>query len=189
MSALSSLPNLPASSQSVEASPGRHADPPSDGCAGTSSDAHSRSYTASPIHSVLDYRPDLSRSQLSAEIAGPRGVGCCVDRLLCLYLADFSDRIDERRHPQLPRYADVYQAAELLFDLGARAARERVRIGRALRQLPPIDTAFSEGSISYSAVREVTRVAQRDDERKWVELAGSLSVHQLEQRVAEAGGR
>ena len=49
--------------------------------------------------------------------------------------------------------------------LGPCAARERIRIGRALERLPRIDAAFREGVISYSKVRAITRVGDAGDRR------------------------
>jgi hypothetical protein len=45
------------------------------------------------------------------------------------------------------------------LDLGA--AREKVRVARALGKLPAIDHAFARAELSYSKVRAVTRVATR----------------------------
>ena len=39
------------------------------------------------------------------------------------------------------------------------AAREKVRVGRALENLPKISAAMESGRLSYSKVREITRVA------------------------------
>jgi len=44
------------------------------------------------------------------------------------------------------------------------AAREQVRVARALRELPQIRDAFARGIISYSKVRAMTRVATPDSE-------------------------
>src|SRR5688572_4262669 len=38
------------------------------------------------------------------------------------------------------------------------AAREKVRVARALEQLPKISAAMSSGTLSYSKAREITRV-------------------------------
>ena len=52
------------------------------------------------------------------------------------------------------------------------AAREHVRVARALQSLPLIEGAFTEGRLSYSKVRALTRVAEPDSEascsrRRW----------------------
>src|SRR5262245_53297643 len=51
------------------------------------------------------------------------------------------------------------------------AAREKVRVARALASLPLIDDALRLGQLSYSKVRAMTRVGTRDNERKLLELA------------------
>ena len=44
------------------------------------------------------------------------------------------------------------------------AAREKVRVARALETLPKISAAMASGSLSYSKVREITRVASAETE-------------------------
>ena len=67
--------------------------------------------------------------------------------------------------------------------LGPCAARERIRIGRALARLPQIDAAFRDGVLSYSKVRAITRVATRESEAVLLDIAGSSSAAQLESLV------
>ena len=67
--------------------------------------------------------------------------------------------------------------------LGPCAARERIRIGRALARLPQIDAAFRDGVLSYSKVRAITRVATRGSEAALLEIAGRSSAAQLESLV------
>ncbi|MBI4701032.1 MAG: hypothetical protein HY744_07720, partial [Deltaproteobacteria bacterium] len=57
----------------------------------------------------------------------------------------------------LAGYTDIYQVANCRLGLGVRATRERVRVGRALRELPAIEQAHLRGELSFSRVREVTR--------------------------------
>jgi Domain of unknown function (DUF222)/HNH endonuclease len=56
-------------------------------------------------------------------------------------------------------------------------AREKVRVARALTDLPCITRALARGQVSYSKVREVTRVATPENEAELVELcqAGTAS--------------
>ena len=67
--------------------------------------------------------------------------------------------------------------------LGPCAARERIRIGRALARLPFIDAAFRDGILSYSKVRAITRVATRENEAMLLAIAGRSSAAQLESLV------
>jgi hypothetical protein len=85
-------------------------------------------------------------------------------------------------------FSDIYHAARCLFVMGVRKTRERLRVGRALRVLPRIEKAFVDGRISYSRVREVTRVARSEDEEQWLRLGCELPMRVLERRVVEAGG-
>lgn len=68
--------------------------------------------------------------------------------------------------------------------LGANAARERVRVARALRLLPRIRAEFGAGRLSYSQVRALTRVATSDTEEKLVECARNSTATQLERLTA-----
>jgi DprA/Smf-like nucleotide binding protein involved in DNA uptake len=108
------------------------------------------------------------------------------ERLICRYLADLADRIRERRDGELCVYVDEYHAARCHFGLGVRNTRERVRVGRALRSLPQVEQAFIEGQLSYSRVREITRIATTVTEVVWLELAQTLDMRSLERRVAAA---
>jgi hypothetical protein len=63
------------------------------------------------------------------------------------------------------------------------AAREQVRVARRLGDLPEVATAFSDGRVSYSKVRAMTRVAEPDDGIDWVELGRHSSAAQLEKIV------
>ena len=64
------------------------------------------------------------------------------------------------------------------LDLGA--ARERVRVARALAALPLVDEALRRGAISYSKVRAITRVASAATEATLLEMATHATASQLE---------
>jgi hypothetical protein len=70
--------------------------------------------------------------------------------------------------------------------LTPRTAREQVRVARALRELPLIREAFSAGELSYSKVRALTRVADRESEADLLELARLATAAQLERMVRAA---
>jgi len=56
-------------------------------------------------------------------------------------------------------------------DLSMSTAREKVRVAHALKSLPKVCRAFSVGELSYAKVRELTRVANRDNEERLVDFA------------------
>ncbi len=64
------------------------------------------------------------------------------------------------------------------------AARERVRVARALRRMPAVAAAFAGGRLSYSKVREVTRVVDVVDEARLCELALTATASQLARMIA-----
>ena len=64
------------------------------------------------------------------------------------------------------------------LELGA--AREHVRVARALRELPQIDDALRHGRVSYSKVRALTRVATPENEGHLLEMARASTASQLE---------
>jgi hypothetical protein len=134
----------------------------------------------------IEYRPGLATWQLIVEVRELLAAERRAERLVCRYLADLADRVQQRQDLALHRYADELHAARSCFGLGARDARERIRVGRALRQLPQIERAFVEGELCYSRVREVTRIATVVDEPEWLELARRLDMRTLERRVATA---
>ena len=64
--------------------------------------------------------------------------------------------------------------------VGVVAAREQVRVARALGDLPRTDAALHDGRLSYSKVRAMTRVATPANEAELVELAELSTASQLE---------
>ena len=139
-----------------------------------------------------DYRQGLSAEELVGALRSLLAAERTAMRLTCRYLADLADFMDNREEGAggaLLGYADVYHAAECLFGFGAHGARERIRVGRALRSLPRIEGALVSGDLSYSKVREVTRVATPGDESTWLDLASTLPMRTLERRVVEATGK
>ena len=91
--------------------------------------------------------------------------------------------MDRRRGWDERGYCSLGNWLDHRCGLGPCAARERIRIGRALARLPRIDAAFRDGVLSYSKVRAVTRVATRDTEAMLLDIAGRSSAAQLESLV------
>lgn len=72
--------------------------------------------------------------------------------------------------------------------LGGRAARERARVGRALRDLPQITAEFAAGRLSYSKVRALTRIATPMNEADVVVLAEHATASQVDRIVSAYRG-
>jgi hypothetical protein len=73
---------------------------------------------------------------------------------------------------------------ERLFGYRPRSTQEKLRVAAALEQLPTLAQALAEGTLNWSAARELSRVAVAETEREWLEIARGKAVHQLEALVA-----
>jgi hypothetical protein len=65
-------------------------------------------------------------------------------------------------------------------------AREHIRVGLALRELPLIRERFAAGTLSYSKVRAITRVATPDVQELLLHLADSAPAADLERIITGA---
>ena len=72
--------------------------------------------------------------------------------------------------------------------LAPSAAREKVRVARALADLPLMSEAMKRGELSYSKVRALTRVARPETEKELVELGRAGTAAHIE-RVVRAWRR
>ncbi len=69
--------------------------------------------------------------------------------------------------------------------LSPTTAREHVRVGLRLRELPAIRERFASGTISYSKVRAITRVATPEIEPMLLEWADSAPAAHIDRIVAD----
>ena len=67
--------------------------------------------------------------------------------------------------------------------LDLNAAGERVRVARALPNVPRIADAFTHGELSYSKVRALTRVATADTEERLLTASRHMTAAQVERLV------
>src|SRR6267378_6638434 len=67
--------------------------------------------------------------------------------------------------------------------LDAGAARERVRVARALGTLPRLAQALARGELSYAKVRALTRVATPETEERLLELGRAVTAEHVERIV------
>jgi hypothetical protein len=63
-------------------------------------------------------------------------------------------------------------------------AVERLRVARAIAELPLIAEALEHGELAHSAVRELSRVAIPDTEEAWLEAARGKSLREIEAMVS-----
>ncbi|MEO8182900.1 MAG: HNH endonuclease signature motif containing protein [Deltaproteobacteria bacterium] len=81
-------------------------------------------------------------------------------------------------------YGSFGEYVERMFGYKPRTTLEKLRVAEALEGLPALEQALSSGALSWSAARELTRVAVRETEHEWLELAHGKTLRQLEQVLA-----
>jgi hypothetical protein len=113
-------------------------------------------------------------------------------------IADLSLRIDVAKHElltQLRKFDEHDGWANSGFlslpawlawriDIGPVAAREYVRVARALGELKLVDAAFAAGKLSYSKVRAITRVATPETEQDFLDISTNATASQIERLSA-----
>lgn len=65
-----------------------------------------------------------------------------------------------------------------------RTAQERVRVARALRDLPQLAQALASGVLHFSAVKELVRVATPATEETWRDTVRHMNLRQIEELVS-----
>ena len=80
--------------------------------------------------------------------------------------------------------ATILEYLERELGYAPKQGRERLRIARALRDLPNLEASLATGELNHSAIRELTRVVMPETERAWLERARGKSVRELEALVA-----
>jgi hypothetical protein len=81
-------------------------------------------------------------------------------------------------------YGSFNEYTERLFGYGPRLTQEKLRVAEALEELPETARELQSGHASFSAVRELTRVATPTTERDWLEAAAGRTVREIEQLVS-----
>ena len=151
--------------------------------------------SASPTHPPPP--PDESPFRERAAAAGARGA-----RLARLgdRIAELSARIQAATHELLVLIREFDEqegwdgclsCAQWLSwraGLSPGAAREHVRVARALGNLPRLSDAMGRGKVSYSKVRAVTRVATAENEQTLLDVALAGTAAHVE-RIARAWRR
>src|SRR3954467_3837723 len=88
-------------------------------------------------------------------------------------------------------YGSFHEYTERLFGYGPRLTQEKLRVAEALEALPETGEELKAGTLSFSAVRELTRVAVLATEREWLRAARGRTVREVEELVSghRAGSR
>ncbi len=136
----------------------------------------------------------MSATACSSPLDAPshaESLGAEITRL-CSYLYAAEYRLlalirefDEREHWASLGFCSCAHWLNVKCGLGMNAARERIRVARALPDLPKISAAFECGRLSYSKVRAMTRVADGANEDYLMMVAQHGSAYHVETLVAK----
>jgi hypothetical protein len=81
-------------------------------------------------------------------------------------------------------YGSFIEYAERLFGYTPRVTQEKLRVAQALEALPELSHQLRDGTLTFSQVRELTRVATPETERIWAESARDRTSRQVERLVS-----
>ncbi|HZW59366.1 MAG TPA: DUF222 domain-containing protein [Woeseiaceae bacterium] len=123
----------------------------------------------------------VNGEQLGAEITELCGYLYAGTYRLLVMIREF----DAEGYWELPGLTSCAHWLNLRCGIGMNAAREKVRVARALAELPKVSAAFSRGELSYSKVRAMTRIANAANEDYLLMIARHGSAWHLETLIAK----
>ena len=139
------------------------------------------------MSAVVAFEPDLAPSSLSdAERLGEEIAELCayID-VAKAHLLGLIREFDEKEYWAMLGFPSCISWLGFQCGIGANAAREHLRVARALSQLPKISRKFSEGRLSYSKVRAMTRVAHAENEDFLLMVAKHGTTSHIERLVSQ----
>ena len=136
---------------------------------------------SSPESSLsADALADLTNEEVEDALTTWAGRIAAGEARLMAYIGEF----DERRAWAVYGILSCAHWLSWRLGMGQNAAGERVRVARALRQLPETSAAFAAGQLSFTQVRAISRVATAEDEQSYIGMARHATGGQLERLVS-----
>jgi hypothetical protein len=130
---------------------------------------------------VPQTHPDRSIDELDADICRLASRLHAVNYQMLVLVREFDDRMGWAKWS----FPSCAEWLSWRCGISLSAAREKVRTAHALRDLAEISRAFSEGRLSYTKVRALTRVAALQDEAALVRYALDATAPQVEERCRQ----
>jgi RuvA, C-terminal domain/HNH endonuclease len=81
-------------------------------------------------------------------------------------------------------YGSFAEYVERLFGYAPRVTHDKLRVAEALERLPELSRELWEGNVTYSHVRELTRVVTPETEKSWLKSAQGRTVREVEKLVS-----
>ena len=111
---------------------------------------------------------------------------------LCSYIYAAESRLlalihefDDKQYYEKLGFCSCAHWLNFKCGIGMNAAREKVRVANALAKLPKMDERFSNGELSYSKVRAMTRIADETNEDYLLMIAKHGTAHHVEKLVSK----
>ncbi len=82
-------------------------------------------------------------------------------------------------------FSDALAWLKWRCDLSTGAARDKLRMAHALKELPLISDAFSTGKLSYTKVRAITRIATPANEAELIDMALRITARHVEEHCKQ----
>ena len=80
--------------------------------------------------------------------------------------------------------ASLVEYMERELGYTARSAVERLRVAKAIEEVPELGEAMNQGDLSFSGARELSRVITPETQQEWIGAAQELNVRQIEEMVS-----
>ncbi|GAA1909041.1 HNH endonuclease [Williamsia serinedens] len=122
---------------------------------------------------------ELSDAQLGERIVGYAGQIAALTARFFDLLVEFDTRHGWSGHG----IASCAHWLSWKAGMSQRAAQDHLRVAHALTELPLLHSAFAQGTLSYSKIRALTRVATPDREEELRNVALSATAAQVERLV------
>lgn len=132
-----------------------------------SSENRSGSPPDSPPISSLRNAEELHRTAREAFVSGNRG------KLTLLEVLRVME--ESRAHARLG-FPSITAYADACFKYRRSETREHLRVAKALTELPRCREAFATGRLSWSCLKQITRVASNESEGEWIEFVAKQPV-------------
>jgi len=81
-------------------------------------------------------------------------------------------------------FSTALEYLEDVFGYAPRTAIDRMRVAKELGELPALEAELTNGTLPYSAVRELSRVVTRQTEAAWLARARGKNLRDIEELVA-----
>ena len=131
----------------------------------------------------LDPKLRLAEARaLDARIVAARSAQRAAEHQLALLLAEMA----EGKLYRVLGYISLENYAFVALELPWRTARDLLRLGRCLPELPVLNAAMAAGQMDWTKARELIRVVTPETEPTWVERARVVTSRVLEREVAAA---